>query len=386
MYKNHLVKIAYVNFLPSGGQYKRLVSQAKASKSLGLDIEYIVITDEEYNPAERISVFHIRWPRNILLKKFSRSFLRYRKILKTVDLKTYDKIVMRYIGAWDLSYRKFVKKYKNKLILEHHSIVQDELRVVEKGLLNSVRIKLEQFQAPKIMSFCAGIIGVTDEIRKKILEYSPDKPSTVISNGIDVKSIEFTQFRPFNGHTLDIIFVSSTFYSYQGLDRLLSGLLEYNGDIFVNLYIVGDVYLRRELDMISSIQKKNVCIHILGEIYGPELDQSFRKSNVAVSTLALHRKHLKQACSLKTREYLARGIPFAYAYEDVDLEKDCTFTLKYDDDENPVDIQKMIDFTARVSKMEGLSDRMREYALNRIDWKINVRKMVDFLAGLPDKQ
>lgn len=38
----------------------------------------------------------------------------------------------------------------------------------------------------------------------------------------------------------------------------------------------------------------------------------FKKSNIAISSLALHRNNMKEACVLKTR-----GIPFVYRYDDL---------------------------------------------------------------------
>jgi hypothetical protein len=51
-------------------------------------------------------------------------------------------------------------------------------------------------------------------------------------------------------------------------------------------------------------------------------------ANVAISTLALHRTVMTEACPLKTRFYLAMGLPVILGYDDTDLmEKQPDFLL-----------------------------------------------------------
>jgi hypothetical protein len=41
--------------------------------------------------------------------------------------------------------------------------------------------------------------------------------------------------------------------------------------------------------------------------------------DVGIAPLALHRKHMDEACPLKTREYLALGLPVVAGYRDPDV-------------------------------------------------------------------
>ena len=73
--------------------------------------------------------------------------------------------------------------------------------------------------------------------------------------------------------------------------------------------------------------------------------------DLAISTLALHRKDMQEACSLKTRECLAYGLPLVLPYRDSDLERlDCDFLLKIPNKEDNIHThgQAIHDFAYRM--------------------------------------
>jgi hypothetical protein len=373
------MKVAHLNYCPTDGVFKKISGQAKAAKELGLDLDFLVLSESALQKGWNIKSYSLNLPRNRILKKIARDFFRYKTMGKSVNLAPYHRVILRYPSSVDLRYKNFFDKHKNKIITEHHSNVIMELRNLEVGPLNPFRLFLERLNAPKLLSRVAGIIAVTDEIRNMQLNLlAESKPSTVISNGVDVESIPFTEFRGFNGQSLSMVFVSNTFYSWHGLDRLLEGMRDYQGDIRLNLFLMGRVYRKKELKMIEDLKKKSVNIHLLEKCTGEKMNDYFKRSNIAIGSLALYRNRMSQACVLKTREYMARGIPFIYAYEDVDFGDDCDFALKFANSRDPIDMDKVIRFAQQVSKKEALSLTMRTYASKHLDWKNKIRKMYEF--------
>lgn len=350
---------------------------------MGLSIDFIVLSDVEYEEDENVKCVRLNLPKNRVLKKLFLDYFRYKAIDRSIDLSDYDRIILRYPGAFDLAYKGFFEKYTNKIITEHHSIVETEIKALEVGRLNSLRILLDRKNAPKVLSYALGIIGVTEEIRQKQLEIAgQDKPSTVVSNSLDVESVKLTKFIPFDGRSLNMITVSTTFYPWQGLDRLVQAMETYNGDTDLNLSLAGNFEGSSGQKMIEELNLKRGTIQVLGEAYGEKLDEYFSKAHLAVSTLALHRKALADACPLKTREYVARGIPFIYAYNDVDIQGDPEFALKFPSSDDPLDMNQIIEFVRTFSGKEKLSERMREYASEHLDCKIKVKKMVEFAVSI----
>ena len=59
-------------------------------------------------------------------------------------------------------------------------------------------------------------------------------------------------------------------------------------------------------------------------------------SDVALGTLALHRKGMSEAAPLKVREYLLRGIPVVIGYDDPDLADRPWFVLQLPNTESNV--------------------------------------------------
>ena len=73
--------------------------------------------------------------------------------------------------------------------------------------------------------------------------------------------------------------------------------------------------------------------------------------DLAISTLALYRKGMEEACPLKTRECLAYGLPMVLPYVDTDLKDlDADFLLKIPNKEDNIQShgQAIHDFAYRM--------------------------------------
>ncbi len=382
------MKLAYVNIKPSLGVFQKIKGQAAAAKKINVDIDFFVLSDCIPSEDPDVSVCRLNYPKMWLFRRIAENFFCYDFINKAIDFRAYDKIILRYPSSIALRYRFFFRKYKNKIILEHHSDLIEELKVIEKGFLNPLRIFLERYNSPRLHSQAAGIIGVTDELRMRYCRLVPFRkiPSCVISNGIDVEQVPFTKFNPTNKDTvLNLIFVSSTFYPWHGLDRLLEGLVLYQGIVKIKLVIIGIVEGKKESELIRNFSHNNVQIEIMDPLIGSRLDDIYCESHLAVSSLAIFRNNMKEACVLKTREYTARGIPFIYAYNDVDLDDPCEFALKMECSDCPIDIASVVEFAFQTAKKENLSDKMRKYALERMDWKRKIQEIHRFAENLNEK-
>jgi glycosyltransferase involved in cell wall biosynthesis len=223
---------------------------------------------------------------------------------------------------------------------------------------------------------------VTDEIRcKEVAKIKQYLPSIAISNGVDVDAIKMTSYRPLKTRNLNMIFVASNLLPWHGLKRILRSIEKYEGEYDITVHLVGDM----KSSTVNPLSKGKTIYH--GVKDGIELDEIYSKSNVAISTLALHLKNLKEAASLKTREYTARGIPFILAYDDPDLAKvdeQRKFFLKFPNDKEIVDIDRIVGFLARIAKRynkpEELSRYMREYAFHKMDWGVKMKKYVEFCS------
>ena len=378
------MKIAHINYLPYDnviGVEKKLSQQAKSARESNINMDFIVINSKVQKIEKNLQLLKMVVPSNFLLKTLYKKLFKFKVIENSVNLNNYDYIILRYPDM-DFSSIYFMSKYVNKIVTEHHTNELGELETSKKNLTRILKIYIEKKFAPNFISKSKGIIGVTDEIRQVELTKTNDKiPSTVISNGINVNEINFTSFKFFDDKELTLIFVASSFAPWHGLDRLLEGLKHYDGQLPIRLNLIGSLPLIYH-DQIKSISNKTVSIEILGKKYGEELDHYFRNSNIAISSLALHRNGMEEACVLKTREYIARGIPFIYAYCDSDLSGDESFALLFDSNDLHIDIKKLITFSKKVSSIKNISSQERSFAKKYLDWEIKIKQMNSFVKTL----
>lgn len=377
------MKLAHISILPaySPGVFKKLEAKAKAAQEANLDIDFYLL-----NPVEDAI------DNNLILIKKTFSFLplgffrtiafrlwKLKTVEKKIDLAAYDYIVFRYPLVDSIGTQKFIRKYGHKIITEHHTDEVNELYSIGRWV-DLFRAKIEERYADDFLRQVKGIIGVTQEICELELEKSGAKPYKMIPNGIEVESVAFTKFAPFDGSKFTMVFVASEFVSWQGLEGLLEGLREYRGGVPVELNLIG-LLSQKQLDLIAQYASPNIAIYARGKQFGEALDRYLSQAHVAISSLALYKKNMKEACPLKSREYIARGLPFVYAYDDNDLSGDEDFALKLTP-EMPIDIEEIITFVQKCSDNKDLSEEMRAFAVDKLDWKVKLGKMVDFVEGL----
>jgi len=382
------MKIAHLNLLHYlyVGIENKLLEQANAAKKSGLDIDYIILNDEKEYQVDNVIYKKFVYPKSSLRKKIMRRFFKFSIINETIDLSSYDAIVIRYPRPISYDWKKFTNKYPNKIITEHHAIALPETiyKITFSNILNFIQ---EYINSKKLKNKAIGLIGVTDEISREESKRNFSLPRKTISNGIDVSKVNFTKFIPFDGESLTMTIVASEFAAWHGLDKLLNSLIVNNSDIKITLNLVGEYITNNDKTTIENINttKKNITVKILGSKRGEELDEVFSNSTLAIGSVAIYRQKLEEACALKIREYLARGIPFIYSAKDPDISENSSFSFELPNDDSPIDFNQIIKFVEQVSAQKNISEEMREYAFETVDWTIKVKEMYKFVKKIKRK-
>lgn len=374
------IKIAHVSVVPafSPGVFKKLEDKAKVSKENYLDIDFYLINPSQNYSKENmyaIKVFNEKIPTHFLRILVFRVF-KIVNIKKLIPLDKYDAIILRYPLIDGFGTMRFAKEYGHKIFTEHHTDEVAELFSLSRGV-DIARGYLEKYFSGKFLSHLKGIIGVTDEIRKVELAKTNTKLySATIANGINPKSFSRTGYIPFDGKVLNLIFVASEFSLWHGLEKLLGLLESYDGDVFLSLKLIGNL-TQKQIDMVNAINTKNVSIYIVGKAYGDDLDNHMKDANLAISSLALSIKNMKEACTLKSREYIVRGLPFIYAYKDTDLNGDESFAKRFEEDN--ISLEEVIKFAEFTSlNREKIESEMLKYT-NIVSWKNKLIQMRNFV-------
>jgi len=383
------MKIAYVMIASKEsyiGPSQSLAYRASCLAELNVDIDFIIL-----NQLRDFDQGNIHWVRmknrNPLSIFYKMNFRKYSLIAENIDLRKYEYVVIRYSFA-DKSGISFAKK--NKLIMEHHtksmaemtSMINEASSLIRK-ISRRLKLMLENKYGPKMLALSKGIVAATDEIRSdELAKVSQEIPSITISNGISVEEIRKTGFVPFDGLHLNLVFLTSSSFPWNGLDRLAVSLSKYKGDVEIKLHILGD-FSKKEIESLKGIYN-NIIFH--GRKSNKELDDIMEQMSLAIGPLTHFRNNMKEACPLKAREYTARGIPFIAAYQDADLswmEKGKRFFLQIPNNDSLIDVQEIIDFAAEVSRNPlAISGYMREYALQYLDTSAKAERFIGFIASL----
>lgn len=354
-------------YSPAVGVDRKLEHISRAAKLEGIPLDVISVAS-----TNKIRGSH---GSTRLIRRLFRKSKRSRLEAMMPVLESYDVVLLRFPKT-PLNYQHVFRCYGHKIVTIHNTDEIGELSV-KKTLKRRILIWLVKLIGARLLRRVAGIIGVTEEIRRvEIRKIHPYKPiSTVVANGIDVEAVPFTRFRQYEGNELHIVFVASHFQPWHGCDRLISGLIRHRGEPVI-LHIVGNVdeELSRQANAVSG--RSRVVFH--GSLSGDALDRVFSLATLAAGSLALHRNGMLQACTLKVREYVSRGIPFFYSYYDPDIASDVPWALRLDSDEQPIDIFRVIAFARKVSSLEGLSVQMRKYASLHLEWRSKTRELYEF--------
>jgi glycosyltransferase involved in cell wall biosynthesis len=380
------VRVAYVNCLVSKrgllGVEKKLALQARAAVDLDLDLDIFYVGIKRLINNGGV---HYHCQGRGAVSKFIASFTRYSRVHRFIDTDRYDALLLRYSGADFSLFSEFLRRVGHKTVTEHHSKELPESRTYDTTLPQKLlNLSMEHFLGPRIIRRCRGLIGVTPEITAYELERAGrPMPSCTVTNGIFVDNVPFTRCARYDGKALNLLCLANRFEPWQGLDRVLEGLASYTcRDLRLNLFVVGEA--SQELLELGRRASARSCINVVffGRLSGNRLEEVISSSHIAFSSLALFRKGMEEACSLKTREFSARGIPFVLGYRDPDLSDEASFFLSVPPDNSPIAMEVVIQFAESVLNRRRVSNDMRDFARQKLDWPIKIQRTWRFMESI----
>jgi hypothetical protein len=160
----------------------------------------------------------------------------------------------------------------------------------------------ERLQRPAILGRASGAVCVTYELAERLRRGRAGLPVEVIANGVDLAAIE-TLPAP-GGEETRLVYLGEDVY-WQGIDKVLA-LAAAAPDWRFDLVGVD-----------PARSAANVTCH--GFLERGAYEPLLARADVAIGTLALHRKRMDEACALKTRQYLGYGLPVLLGHEDTDF-------------------------------------------------------------------
>ena len=218
----------------------------------------------------------------------------------------------------------------------------------------------------------------------RIVQYAPEssyfmfglrRKTVLTANGIRVADIPVIQTpRDQRGEGITLIGVA-LLSEWHGYDLVMRGMAACpgQGDQALRLLIVGDGAIRSTLAALAEQLGIADRVEFVGVKRGKELDACFERAHVGLGSLALFRKQLTFASSLKSREYVARGLPFVSAGEDPDFSPAPDFVFMAPNADEPLDTRGVIEWYSALRKEPALETRLRAYAQEHLDFAGKIR-------------
>ena len=197
----------------------------------------------------------------------------------------------------------------------------------------------------------------------------------LISNGISVSKIQEDYIESWspNNELIKIIMVAS-FDNWHGVDRIIKSVIRSESPVELHLVGGGNVLdeLVNEFNLSSN---PKVILH--GFQKYEDIMKLYQTMDLAISSLGLHRIGLQRASVLKTREYLASGLPVVVAYDDTDLcNLDLSFIFKISNDDSLIDLSSIIGWYQATCADRSVKRKIINFAKKNLTYEV---KALDFL-------
>lgn len=204
-----------------------------------------------------------------------------------------------------------------------------------------------------------------------------------IMNGINCSEIE--EIRTIEYHSDVRLCCVAKFALWHGYDRLITGLYEYyktNPATKVFIDFVGSGVSLAEYQEKALEYNLTDYITFHGMLSGSALFAVFTEADIAICSLGCHRIGVSKGSFLKSREYIARGLPMVSSTKIDILPDDYPYILYVPEDDSSVDIEAIVKFDAMLKHRELRSEqikRIRTFAENNCDMSITMKPVINVI-------
>ena len=339
---------------PNTGAPQKIQEQISVWRKNGLNVNLYIISPSKY--------------RNEWAKKTNKVFT-YSNFLQRVLARTYCSFTVIKSKDIDLVYRRFA-------IWEFFELISIVLKptVIEINTNNKEYYKNKSsffwliywLQNIFISKYIVGACSVTEEL-KELQSLKIKSKTRVFTNSIkiDSKSAEPVIYTRETAMQSSFVFLASDAFKWNGVNLLFALAKSFPK---FNFHIVG----------LKGRDNQNVYWH--NPMYDQDLISFLRTMDFGISTLAIDSLNLKQAAPLKSRTYLANGLPTIGAYEDSAFDKSDDFFFQIIFDHNSLQLMNKDDFLNFVKKWSG--KKVDLHLLDSINSEIIEKNRAIFIRSL----
>lgn len=212
-------------------------------------------------------------------------------------------------------------------------------------------------------------------------------PTIRTKNGIIVDAINPVESQEKMDGSINLIAVGM-FQKHHGYERVIKGLSEYYRNVGANsrkiyLHMVGSGVEKRHYENLTRKLNLEKYIKFWGEKSGKELDEIYNMADIAVSSLGLYKLKINLLSALKTREYLAKGLPIITGCKVDVLRSDFPYYLEYENNDSPIAMDRVIDFYdsiyISVDCRKKVVAEIRKFAKENVDMPIVLQPIIEYI-------
>lgn len=334
------MKIAYIlddDISEESGIYKKIKNKIEIWQKNGHKVKVYSLRSKNDKALLEEGIVLSKFENKNLLKKLFQQYTNVKKLDECLNL-----------FSPTIIYTRHMKYYPSMVnVLKKHApyIVELNTNDVEEYKLRKRIVYYYNLLTRKyFLNQAAGFVSVSNEIINDINFSKFNKSSIVIGNGYKFQNIEnkkiYSADKP-----LSFVFIGTPNQEWHGIDKIIYLAKKFPKYLF---HIIGPTIQDiRDIDneISSNIKIYGYCNNLI-------IEKIILESHIGISTLALHRKKMNEASSLKSRQYLANGLPIIIGYEDTDLPKNCEFILNIGNYENNIvdNIDKIEQFSINIKK------------------------------------
>lgn len=241
-------------------------------------------------------------------------------------------------------------------------------------------------------------IYIMDKCSRRKLDGIVDKIVTLSDDdklwGIDTLKIDnglylenYSAKKATLNNDINIVAVAQ-FKEWHGYERVLNGMKTYyekNGKRKVIFHLVGN---GSEVEKYKRIVKEGGledCVIFYGQMKKEDIDDIYDKCDIGMCSFGGYKKNLFLSKELKSREYMAKGLPIVTGCKISGIEEGYPYCMEISNDNSEVDIQKVIDFYDKIhfhKSKECVIREIRSYAEDHITMDSAMSAVVEYINGL----
>lgn len=292
-----------------------------------------------------------------------------------------DYIYIRFVPV-DRKFLSFIKTLRKKFPL-CKIILEVATYPYEKELLYNITMLPFYF---KDRIYQKNLKNVVD----RIVTYSDDSEIFGISairtmNGIIVNDVTMAKAQR-DDNTIRLIAVAMLRREH-GYERCIKGLAQYyqrNTKRAVEMHIVGDGSELAYYKKLVSQAHLEKYVLFYGRKLGKELDQLYNNADLALGFFGLYKGGQNTISALKTREYLAKGLPVVSGcIEDIMRSDTRDFFKIFPNDASVIDIQEIVNFyddiLEKYNSKEKIRETIRTYAKKNVDMSVVMKPVIHYI-------